>query len=465
MTKKLIAFLWIVLFCCSSLCAQINIGSPDIEDWVKRSFGGQGIILGNITYKGNANAVASFTSTKNVLKISKGLILSTGDAVGALGPNDRYNISKDFFIQREQDKDLGNLEKGDLYDVSTIEFDFVSYHNSINFNYQFASDEYPEYVGSTFNDIFAFFVSDEKSTANIAVVPGTTLPVSINTINNKDESSLFINNNVFVNNVNKKIIGSFSAPNPNLLTTKLWKGIKSVFGKKGNMDNNESVPDEELLKTVNQDIYNNLQYDGITQKLSAQAFVEPYKKYHLKIIIADVADNVYDSAVFLESRSFTANKDTKQKDFKDYPDYSKIIDPKLILMGKKLEDILPAQVKVPNTNIYFDFDKTDILPQEMEKVKLLNNIYDKIKDKYRIEITGNTDSIGTYDYNYKLSKVRSEVVISVLKKNIPSFRADAVEYKSFTEPNSSNLTAEGRRLNRRVSIKFIKIVKKDGKAF
>jgi outer membrane protein OmpA-like peptidoglycan-associated protein len=459
MKKKCIGFIWIVLFCCSKLSAQISIGSPNAEEWVKNSFGGQGIILGNITHKGNYNAIANFTSTKNVLKITNGLIISTGDAVGALGPNDRYNISKDFSNQIEHDKDLRTLEKGELFDVTSIEFDFVSFHNSIKFNYQFASDEYPEYVGSSFNDIFAFFVSDEKSTTNIAVIPGKTLPVSINTINNKDESALFINNNVFVNDTNKKIFGSYSAANPNLITTKVWNGIKGAFIKKGIKDNGESIPDEELLKTVNQDIYHYLQYDGITQKLSATAFVEPYKKYHLKIIIADVADNVYDSAVFLETRSFTANKDIKQKGFKDYPDYSKIIDPQLILQGKKLEDILPTQVKVPNTNIYFDFDKTEVSPQEMEKVKLLTNVYEKIKDTYRIEITGNTDSIGTYDYNYKLSKTRSEVVIAILQKNIPGFRVDAVEYKSFTEPNSTNMTEEGRKLNRRVSIKFIRIAK------
>ena len=459
MTKKLIVFLWAVIFCCTNIYAQINIGSPNIEEWVKKSFGGQGIILGNITHNGNTNSAASFTSTKNILKIYNGLIISTGDAVGALGPNDRYNVSKDFNNQIEHDENLKSLEKGDLYDISSIEFDFVSFHNSIKFNYQFASDEYPEYVGSSFNDIFAFFVSDEKSTTNIAVIPGKSLPVSINTINNKDESALFINNNVFVNDVNKKMFGSYSAANPNLITNKVWNGIKSVFKKQGNKDNEESIPDAELLKTVNPDIYQYLQYDGITQKLSAQAFVEPFKKYHLKIIIADVADNVYDSAVFLETRSFTASKDIKQPGFRDYPDYGKIIDPKLILQGKKLEDILPTQIKVPNTNIYFDFDKTEVSTQEMAKVKLLSNVYEKIKDTYRVEITGNTDSIGTFDYNLKLSKARSEVVISILQKNIPGFRVDDVVYKSYTEPNSSNMTEEGRKMNRRVSIKFIRLGK------
>lgn len=441
------------------LSAQITVYYPDIDEWVRKNFGSQGLILGNVTHKGNLDAIGSFTSTPNVLKITNGLIISTGNAVDAVGPNDKYNVSKDFEDTKDFDKDLKVLEKADLYDLSLIEFDFVSFQNSIKFNYQFGSDEYPEYVGSSFNDIFAFFVSDGKTTKNIAVVPGKTIPVSVNNINNKVESKLFINNNVFVTDVNKVIVPNVPNTNSSKMPNKIWKGIKKVFGKPNFNGTNEYEPDEELLKTVNEDLYHFLQYDGITKKLTAQMYVEPYKRYHLKIVIADVDDNVYDSAVFLETRSFTAVKDTKQPAFKDYPDYSKIIDPKKILNGQLLEDILPQQVEIPNTNIYFDFDKIEIKPNEMVKVKLLTNTYDKIKENYRIEITGNTDSIGTYDYNYNLSKTRCIAVINTIKNAIPNFKFDSVAYKSYTEPYSNNITEEGRKLNRRVSIKFIRIKK------
>jgi outer membrane protein OmpA-like peptidoglycan-associated protein len=455
--KKLLLLCFFVLSYIK-INAQINVYYPDVDDWVRKNFTGQGLIIGNITHKGNNDAIGSFTSSPNVLKITNGLMISTGEAVNAIGPNDRYNVSKDFETTIEHDKDLKALEKGNLYDVSLIEFDFVSFHNSIKFNYQFASDEYPEYVGSSFNDIFAFFISDGKKNKNIAVVPGTNIPVSINTINNKVESKLFINNNVFVNDISKKTNGT-SSNYQEKVPKKLWKGIKNVFSKTDANAPSEYEPDEELLKNVNEDLYHFLQYDGITQKLTAQTYVEPYKRYHLKIIIADVDDNVYDSAVFLETRSLTAVKDKQQPGFKDYPDYSKIIDPKHILNGKLLEDILPQQVEIPNTNIYFDFDKIEVPTKEMEKVKLLANTFDKIKNNYRIEITGNTDSIGTYDYNFKLSKTRSQVVIGLLQYAIPDFKFDKVEYKSYTEPSSSNTTEDGRKLNRRVSIKFIRIKK------
>jgi outer membrane protein OmpA-like peptidoglycan-associated protein len=84
----------------------------------------------------------------------------------------------------------------------------------------------------------------------------------------------------------------------------------------------------------------------VTKKLVAQSFVTPYKKYHLKIVIADVADNIYDSGVFIEDRSLTSKKDIQQPGFVDYPDLSKVIDPNLILQGKTLEEILPANYKL-----------------------------------------------------------------------------------------------------------------------
>ena len=60
----------------------------------------------------------------------------------------------------EFDQDLVGIVKGKLYDICSIEFDFVPLDNSIQFNYQFGSDEYPEYVDSPYNDVFAFIISD-----------------------------------------------------------------------------------------------------------------------------------------------------------------------------------------------------------------------------------------------------------------------------------------------------------------
>ena len=57
------------------------------------------------------------------------------------------------------------------------------------FNYVFGSDEYLEFAGSSFNDIFAMFLNGE----DLAIVPKTTdTPVSINTVNQYNNNEYFV---------------------------------------------------------------------------------------------------------------------------------------------------------------------------------------------------------------------------------------------------------------------------------
>ncbi len=56
---------------------------------------------------------------------------------------------------------------------------FTPTGNQVRFSYVFASEEYNEYVGSEYNDLFAFFVGG----TNYAVLPGTSTPVAINNVN------------------------------------------------------------------------------------------------------------------------------------------------------------------------------------------------------------------------------------------------------------------------------------------
>jgi len=466
--------------------AQIRVIPTNIDDWVKKNFSGQGIVIGNVKHTGNQQAIASYTSSTNVLQVPKGLILSTGYASGVSGVNNHFNHSKAFVDMRnpQRDADLAKLINDPLYDICVIEFDFVPLANSLQFNYQFGSDEYPEWVGSGYNDIFAFFVSDETSKKNIAIVPGTSIPVSINTINFKTNSNYFIDNNVF----SQVIIKSPSRLVPKTtyrrkLTGRIWLGIKRLFTPIPEQGHDRQVtrPDANLIKKVNPDLYRNLQYDGITTKLVAQSYVEPYKKYHLKIIIADVSDNIYDSGVFIEDHSLTTKRDTLQPGFVDYPDYSKIINPQLILEGKKLADILPTKVATEkpalveqqkiaaakaeeeklaaeNVTIYFDFDKTVIAPVEMDKLKKMSEIYSKLKDKYNIRISGHTDSIGGLDYNVDLSRRRNQAVMDSLRKLITgtTFNVLSVTERAYLQPAADNSTDDGRMKNRRVEIIFIK---------
>jgi outer membrane protein OmpA-like peptidoglycan-associated protein len=461
---------------------QIRVSQTNIDDWVKKNFSGQGVVIGNIRHTGNQQAIASFTSTPNVLQVQKGMILATGYASAVGGINNQYNRTRAFVDMKnpQRDPDIEKLINYPLYDICVIEFDFVPMANSLQFNYQFGSDEYPEWVDSGYNDIFAFYVSDESSSKNIALVPGTSVPVSINTINFKTNSNYFIDNNVF----KQVIIKGNSRVVPKTTYKRsffggIWHGIKKFFSSSPEPSYDRQVvrADPELIKKANQALYRNLQYDGITTKLVAQTYVEPYKKYHLKLVIADVSDNMYDSGVFIEDHSLTAKRDTTQPGFVDFPDYSKVINPQLILEGKKLADILPPKSAVPSTEqktvlakaeeeklaaenvtIYFDIDKTVINPTEMEKLRKMSEIYTKIKDHYNIRISGHTDNTGSLEYNFDLSRRRDQAVIDSLRKLITgtTFNVLSVTEKAYLQPAADNRTDEGRTMNRRVEIIFIK---------
>jgi outer membrane protein OmpA-like peptidoglycan-associated protein len=502
--------------------AQIKLSSIKVDEWVKKNFAGQGVVVGNIKVKGYPLSTLSYTSTGNVLKLQKGLILSSGNSYNVAGYNNSHNQSSTFgdVIKPEADQDLAGIIKGKLYDICSIEFDFVPLDNTIQFNYQFGSDEYPEYVDSPYNDVFAFIVSDDSTSRNIALIPGTQVPVSINTVNFKTNSEHFIDNNLY-KQVTIKRQEPLKSTYKGTLPGRVLRGIGSIFTVSGPAAGDQVViqPDAELMKTLDPNLYRNLRYDGITNKLIAQTYVTPYKKYRLKIILADVADNIYDSGVFIEDRSLTSKKDVQQPGFIEYPDLSKVIDPNLILQGKKLEEILPESYKkelskpvlqtqsvaqtakepmtvekqkpaepakapvtsktasvitpptaavqakialnpvvtdMPNVVILFDFDKSDIRELEMIKLQEAIEKFKKQRQYFTLNISGHTDIKGSLEYNYDLSARRNKAVIDAVSNLMgEKIRIPAVS-KSYTQPVADNETDEGRQANRRVELVFVK---------
>ncbi|MHB1178587.1 MAG: choice-of-anchor L domain-containing protein [Daejeonella sp.] len=499
--KKIIYSIAVSLFSGNLIQAQIRLSSINVDDWIKKNFSGQGVVIGNISHRGYPLSTLSFTSSPNILQVPKGLILSSGNSFNVAGYNNSHNQSSTFgnIAVPETDKDLASLISAKLFDICSIEFDFVPMDNSIQFNYQFGSDEYPEYVDSPYNDIFAFIVSDENSSKNIAVMPGTNVPVSINTVNHKTNKDHFIDNNLYKQVVIKRQ-NPVKSTYRGTFTGQILRGIASIFGSPtyGGGDRVVIAADPELLKTMDANLYRNLRYDGITKKLVAQTYVTPYKKYHLKIVLADVSDNIYDSGVFIEDRSLTSKKDVLQPGFTDYPDLSKVIDPTLILQGKKLEEIIPdayktevvkstatqpatvpartiplertppiapkpapakARVTVPvleNTVIYFDFDRSDISGQEMARLKDAMARFEKVSEYYTFRITGHTDNKGSMAYNVDLSRRRNESVKSAIDMLLDEKLRIVAEHKSFTEPVADNSTDSGRQANRRVEIIFVR---------
>jgi gliding motility-associated-like protein len=232
---------------------------------------GPGVTVSNITFNGvPANTVTEqageFNGVNTVLGIGQGLILATGDVDNAIGPNNSGSSSLGGGNFGQSDPDLAILSAPQLVnDAAVLEFDFVPTGDSLKFDFVFASDEYLEFVNSV-NDIFGFFLSGPgingtftNNAINIALIPGTNDPVTINTVNDMVNSAYYVVNGTGMN-----------AP----------------------YNSNAIHP----------------QYDGFTTVLTARAQVTCGLTYHIKIAVGDASDTVWDSAVFLKAGSFQSNQ-------------------------------------------------------------------------------------------------------------------------------------------------------------
>ena len=242
--------------------------------------GSSNIIISNVTFFWDTVTffpVGSFTATGTNIGIEKGILLTTGTAIttddaGPNGPND-YDHATAGSGEPHIDPDLcyiGNHDSTiEVFDAAILEFDFIPCADSIRFRYVFASEEYPEFVCSEYNDAFAFILSGVGTNAmvpvNIATVPGTTTPIAVNTVNGGS-------------------VGGSGGP-----------GGCGGPGDPG-LANSAYYVDNTGGATI--------EYDGFTVPIVASYTVSPGKKYHFKIGIADVGDEAWDCAVFMEAGSF-----------------------------------------------------------------------------------------------------------------------------------------------------------------
>jgi OmpA-OmpF porin, OOP family len=107
-------------------------------------------------------------------------------------------------------------------------------------------------------------------------------------------------------------------------------------------------------------------------------------------------------------------------------------------------------------NIFFDFKKATLKPESFPE---LNRIVDLMKERstMTVEISGHADATGPDDYNMWLSEWRANAVVTYLiKKDIVKERI-SVTFFGETKPASTNETKEGRRKNRRVEFKIVKM--------
>jgi gliding motility-associated-like protein len=255
MKKYIILINLLIIFSNIKLHSQLQISQNlTPTQLIQQVLIGNGVTVSNITFTGDVQAIGKFYNgaTTNV-GLQSGVIMTTGSALNAIGPNNSNNKSTN--NSGGSDPQLANLVTTTINDAAVFEFDFIPIADTVSFRYVFGSEEYEEYVNSNYNDVFGFFISGPNpaggtyNNVNMAMIPGTNNPVSINNVNQGMNTAYYFNN-----------------------------------------DNGITI-----------------QYDGMTVVLEAWAVVTPCVTYHFKAAIGDAGDGALDSGVFLEEGSFSTN--------------------------------------------------------------------------------------------------------------------------------------------------------------
>jgi hypothetical protein len=219
---------------------------------------GPGVTVANPVLTCPDSAASTFNGVATNVGLGNGVLLTSGSARNAVGPNISTSITTGNFSLGDPDLDAV-VAPLTTEDACALEFDITPICDTIQISYVFGSDEYDEFVCAGYNDAFGFFISGPGfvGAQNIALVPGGTTPVGINT-------------------VNIGAPGTFGSPGPGCIT------VNSAFYSQN--ANGATI-----------------EYDGFTIPMLAKTAVVPCSTYHIKLVVADVGDASYDSGVFLES--------------------------------------------------------------------------------------------------------------------------------------------------------------------
>lgn len=244
----------------SGTANALTITPTDDGNALANAILGEGITVspGSISYTGASGASGFFDDGLAAgISIESGIILSSGQAINAEPPNEFDDASSNNNFAG--DSDLTTLSGLNTFDAATLEFEFESKGGDLSLNFVFASEEYNEFVDNDSSDAFGFFLNGK----NIALIPGTSTPVSIKTVNGGDPFGTDANNPEFFNNNDLSDGGPFF----------------------------------------------DIEYDGFTDVFTAQAVGLSAGTHTIKLAIADADDDALDSAVFIAANSFSNQED------------------------------------------------------------------------------------------------------------------------------------------------------------
>lgn len=258
--KETALFSLLVLLFVSSTHAQLIVTTPVTAQGMVEKLLGCGSVASNVTSNSCGTAAGYFNAVNTNLGIDSGVLISSGDANLAVGPNNTGSQGTDNGCP-------GNILLQALcgqqtFNAALLDFDVTLNTDTLRFNYVFASEEYPEWVGTPYNDVFALWISGPgiTGTQNLATLPGTPYPVTISNVNCTIGNGTYYRCN---DPFNSLCAPSYNCPTSSSATT--------------------------------------IQYDGMTTVLTAKHAVQNGQTYHLEFAVADAGDGIYDSGVFIEA--------------------------------------------------------------------------------------------------------------------------------------------------------------------
>lgn len=233
-------------------------------------FDGSCVNVSNVTFWGHLDQVRFFEGSQSGIGVNAGILLATGNAQVAVGPNNKADAQDGGVGTSTPDDDLKMLSgSASVFDRAKLYFKMVPHTDSVSFKYVFASEEYCEFVGTQYNDAFGFWIKGPgisgpfNGAKNIATFGPSNTYVTINNINHLSPPKLYVNN--LSGNIGSiELCGMQPSTNP---------------------------------------MVNFVQFDGMTTVLNANTSVMRDSTYEVWIAIGDIADNLYDSGIFLSIES------------------------------------------------------------------------------------------------------------------------------------------------------------------
>ncbi len=231
---------------------------------------GEGVEVVDATYTGDRWSSGTYRQGDDRIPLAtpndEGVILSTGDLRSFSNTNGRNLFSNTSTNTSgvNRDPDFDELAGGPTYDAAFLEVDFIPEDGVLTMQFVFASEEFPEYTNSIFNDAVGVWVN------------GTAVPISVGA------------GAVDVNNFNQN------------------NSVNLYY------DNTGDQVDFEL--------------DGFTATLTLKMVVTPGVLNTLRIGIADTQDSLYDSTLIIGANSVQTKMIAQDDNVSIFPNQEKIVD-------------------------------------------------------------------------------------------------------------------------------------------